>query len=37
MSIVIDNIAELLTNDPELGLLADAAIVADGEIGRAHV
>jgi imidazolonepropionase len=29
VSIVVDNIAELLTNDPELGLMADAAIVVD--------
>jgi imidazolonepropionase len=31
MSLVITNIGELVTNDPELGVLTDAAVVVDGD------
>ncbi|MDH2414306.1 imidazolonepropionase [Nocardioides sp. CER19] len=30
MSVIVDNIAELVTHDPEHGILQDAAVVADG-------
>jgi imidazolonepropionase len=31
MSLLITNIGELVTHDPELGVLSDAAVVADGD------